>query len=201
MKQNSGYNLAALYNKGDEKAFHGLYQQLYPSILVLANNMVSNKQEAQDICTESFIKLFQTQEKFESIQNIKAFLFTITRNACINSIKKQARHSLGHKQLLYLAEDKVEIFKNETEAELVEMIYASIEELPKKCRKIFKMTLLGYSYEEIAEHHNISISTVRNQKARGLKLLRIALLKEKDISGTLAIISLLITLFSQKPHN
>jgi RNA polymerase sigma-70 factor (ECF subfamily) len=201
MKQNPGYDLVALFNKGDESAFHGLYQQLYPSILVLANNMVRNTQEAQDICTESFIKLFQTDDKFESIHNLKAFLFTITRNACINSIKKQARHSLGHKQLKYLMEDKEEVFKDEVEAELVQMIYASIENLPKKCRNVFRMTLLGYSYEEIAAHYKVSISTVRNQKARGLKLLRIALLKENDLSGTLAIISLLITLVSQKTHN
>ena len=201
MKQNPGYDLVALFNRGDENAFHGLYQQLYPSILVLANTMVANTQEAQDICTDTFIKLFQTGEKFESIQNLKAFLFTITRNACINSLKKQAKHTLGHKQLRYLMEDKVEIFKNEVEADLVEMIYTSIENLPKKCRKIFKMTLLGFSYEEIAQEYNISVSTVRNQKVRGLKLLRIALLKENNLSRTLAIISMLITLASQESHN
>ncbi|MCS3800590.1 RNA polymerase sigma factor [Niastella sp. OAS944] len=201
MKHDSGYNLVALFNKGDERAFRGLYQQLYPSILVVANKIVSNTQEAQDICTDSFIKLFQTSEKFESIQNIKAFLFTLTRNACLNSLKKQATHSHGHKQLRYLMEDKEELFKDEVEAELVEMVYCSIEKLPKKCRNVFKMTLLGYSYEEIADHYKISISTVRNQKARGLKLIRIALLNEKDLSRALAIVSILISLFSQKSQN
>jgi len=201
MNQSPGYNLVTLFNRGDERAFHGLYQQLYPSILVFANNMVSNTQEAQDICTDCFIKLFQCNEKFESIQNVKAFLFTITRNACINSLRKEAKHSLGNKQLRYLMEDKEEIFKNEVEAELIEMIYLSIEKLPTKCRDIFRMTLLGYSYEEIAEQCNVSISTVRNQKARGLKLIRKALLKDKDLSRALATISVLITMTSQSPNN
>jgi RNA polymerase sigma factor (sigma-70 family) len=103
----------------------GLYKELYPSIFTLANKMVNNTQEAQDICTESFVKLFQSEEKFETLQNLKAYLFTITRNACLNSLKRQEKHSIGHKELRYLMENKDDIFKNEVEAELVEMIYAT----------------------------------------------------------------------------
>jgi RNA polymerase sigma-70 factor (family 1) len=201
MKQNPGHDLVALFNRGNEKAYYGLYKDLYPSIFTLANKMVNNTQEAQDICTESFVKLFQSEEKFETLQNLKAYLFTITRNACLNALKRQEKHSLGHKELQYLMENKDDIFKNEVEADLIGMVYAAIENLPKKCRNIFKMTLMGYTPEEIAGHYNISISTVRNQKARGVKLLRIALLKESDLYKTAAIISLLITLVGQKPLN
>jgi RNA polymerase sigma-70 factor (family 1) len=201
MKQNPGHDLVALFNRGNEKAYYGLYKELYPSIFTLANKMVNNTQEAQDICTESFVKLFQSEEKFETLQNLKAYLFTITRNACLNALKRQEKHSLGHKELQYLMENKDDIFKNEVEADLIGMVYAAIENLPEKCRNIFKMTLMGYTPEEIAGHYNISISTVRNQKARGVKLLRIALLKESDLNKTAAIISLLITLIGQKPLN
>ena len=201
MEQNPGHNLVALFNNGNQRAFQGLYKLLYPSILVLADNMLSDIQEAQDICTESFIKLFQSNEKFESLQNLKAFLFTITRNACLNSIKSQASSSRNKKQLRYLLNDKEEIWKDEVEAELINMIYASIENLPVKCRKVFRMTLLGYSPEEIAERYKISISTVRNQKARGLKLIRKSVLKEKNLYRTIATISVLITLVSQKPYH
>lgn len=201
MEQNPGHNLVALFNSGNQRAFQGLYKLLYPSILVLADNMLSDTQEAQDVCTESFIKLFQSNEKFESLQNLKAFLFTITRNACLNSIKSKATSSRNKKQLSYLLNDKEEIWKDEVEAELINMIYASIENLPGKCRNVFRMTLLGYSPEEIAERYKISISTVRNQKARGLKLIRKSIMKEKDVYRTIAAISVLITLFSQKPYN
>jgi RNA polymerase sigma-70 factor (family 1) len=194
MKQNSGHDLVALFNRGNEKAYYGLYRELYPSIFTLANKMVNNTQEAQDICTESFVKLFQTKEKFETLQNLKAYLFSITRNACLDVIKMEERHSLRHKELLYLMENKEEVFKQEVEADLVEMVYASIEDLPKKCRNILKMTLTGISYEEIAARLNISVSTVRNQKARGVKLLRIALLKENQFLKSAVTISIFLTL-------
>lgn len=194
MKQNSVNNLVALFNNGNEKAFYILYKQLYPSIVTLASQIVADKQEAQDICTESFIKLFQTEEKFESIQNLKAFLFKITRNACLDVLRKEERHSFHQKELLYLMENKEDVFRKEVEAELVQLVYASIENLPKKCRNIFKLTLKGLSYEEIAAHLKISTSTVRNQKARGLKLLRIALLKENGLSRTAVVVSILLTM-------
>lgn len=194
MKQTPGHDLITLFNRGNEKAYYGIYKELYPSIFTLANKMVNNTQEAQDVCTESFVKLFQTEEKFDSLQNLKAYLFRITRNACLDVIKMEERHSLRHKELLYLMENKEELFRQEVEADLVEMVYASIENLPRKCRNILKMTLTGISYEEIAARLNISVSTVRNQKARGVKLLRIALLKENQFLKTSVTISIFLTL-------
>lgn len=202
MKQNSGYNLVALFNSGDEKAFQVIYEQLCAGVFLLANKMLLNIQEAQDVCADSFIKLFQAEKKFDDLQNIKAFLYRITRNACLDLIRKQERHSIGNKQLRYLMEQQDDILKNENEVELAATIYKSIENLPKKCRKIFEMTIMGFDYQEIADHLNISVNTVRNQKARGLKLLRIALLSETELSRTIAIVSLLLALLtSQKPLN
>lgn len=194
MKQIPANDLVALFNSGNEKAYYGLYRELYPSVFTLANKMVYNTQEAQDICTESFVKLFQTDEKFATLQNLKAWLFSITRNACLDVIKMEERHSLRRKELLYLMENKEEVFRQEVEADLVEMVYASIENLPKKCRNILKLTLTGISYEEIAARLNISVSTVRNQKARGIKLLRIALLKENQFFKSAVTISIMLTL-------
>jgi RNA polymerase sigma-70 factor (family 1) len=202
MKQNSGYNLVALFNSGDEKAFQAIYEELYPGVFLLANKMLDNTQEAQDVCADSFIKLFQTEEKFDDLENIKAFLYRITRNACLDLLKKQERHSLGNKHLGYLMEQHSDFFKSEIEVELAATIYKSIENLPTKCRKVVEMTMMGFDTAEIAVHLNITVSTVRNQKARGIKLLRIALLGENELSGTIAVISLLVTLLtSQKPLN
>jgi len=45
--------------------------------------------------------------------------------------------------------------------------------LPPKCRQIFKMLYVqGKSYEEISQELNLSINNIRNQKARGLMLLK-----------------------------
>ena len=202
MKQDSGYNLVVLFNSRDDKAFQAIYEKLCPQVFLLADKMLNNAQEAQDVCADSFIKLFQTDEKFGDLQNIKAFLYRITRNACLDLLKKQERHSMGNKQLGYMMGQENDFLKTEIEVELATTVYKSIENLPTKCRKIFEMTMMGFNSQEIADHLKVSVSTIRNQKARGLKLLRIALLEENDLSGTVAIISLLVALLtSQKPLN
>ncbi|OQP56076.1 hypothetical protein A4H97_21090 [Niastella yeongjuensis] len=194
MKQQHGYNLVALFNEGSERAYYRLYEELYPSIFTFAHRLLPNIQEAEDVCSESFTKLFQTGERFKDAQSLKAFLFRITRNACLNVLRDNERHTSKHKELGYIIANEQEISDQELQAELVAWVYASIEKLPKKCRKVFKLTLIGFSYEEIAAQLNISESTVRNQKARGLKLLRIALFKEGQFSKTAVVISVLISL-------
>ena len=194
MKEQHGYNLVALFNEGSERAYYRLYEELYPSIFTLAHRLIPNIQEAEDICSESFVKLFQTAEKFTDAQSLKAFLFRITRNACLNALRNNERYLLRHKEFQYLLQNDQEISDQELQAELVAWIYASIEKLPKKCRKVFKLTLTGFSYEEIAAQLNVSESTVRNQKARGLKLLRIALFKENQFSKTAVVVSVMINL-------
>jgi len=202
MKHNSGHNLVALFNSGNEKAFQAIYEELCPGVFLLAYNMLDNTQEAQDVCADSFIKLFQVDEHFDRIENIKAFLYRITRNACLNLLRDQERHSAGHKHLGYIMAQQDDHLKSEIEIELAATIYKSIERLPTKCRKIFEMTMMGFDSQEIADHLNISVSTVRNQKVRGIKLLRLALLGQSELPGTVAILSFFVTCFtSQKPLN
>jgi len=72
----------------------------------------------------------------------------------------------------------------EQQAELLQRIYEEIEKLPKKCRQVFKLAYLdGLSNEEIAELLHINYQSVKNQKVRALKILRLALNK-----GFLAVI-------------
>jgi RNA polymerase sigma-70 factor (ECF subfamily) len=54
------------------------------------------------------------------------------------------------------------------------------------------MNIQGMSYEEIADALKVSISTVRNQKARGLKLLKMAILKERGLSVSAVTISVVL---------
>jgi RNA polymerase sigma-70 factor (ECF subfamily) len=59
------------------------------------------------------------------------------------------------------------------ESELYHEIFIAINTLPPKCSQIFKMLYIeGKDYLQIARELNLSINTVRNQKARGILLLR-----------------------------
>jgi RNA polymerase sigma-70 factor (ECF subfamily) len=58
-------------------------------------------------------------------------------------------------------------------AETVRLLYEAINELPAQCKKVFtKLYVEGKSVAEIATEMNVAVSTVKNQKARGIKLLK-----------------------------
>lgn len=201
MKQEAQYHLIAKLNRRDERAFYTVFHQLYPAIVSFANKLVQDINLAQEICSDSFIKLYQSEEIFAGLENVKAWLFTITKNGCLDAIKKIKHQTQVQKQLQQILEsdDRNFITKQEIQSELIEFIYLSIEKLPAQCRRVFQMNMQGMSYEEIAAALKVSISTVRNQKARGLKLLKIAVLKERGLSVSAVTVSIvLLELFGSK---
>ena len=201
MKQHAPYHLIAQFNEREERAFYQVFREFYPAIVSFAIKFVKDSNLAQDICSDSFIKLYQSKEIFEGLDHVKSYLFKITKNGCLDAIKKIKHQTQFQRQLLQVLEsdDSNYITQKEIQAELLELITQSIEKLPSQCRRIFQMNLLGMSYEEIAAALKVSTSTVRNQKARGLKLLKMTILKERDFPGSAAFISiLLLQLFGSK---
>jgi RNA polymerase sigma factor (sigma-70 family) len=80
--------------------------------------------------------------------------------------------SREQKKLLRIleADDQNFVIKQETQSELLGLIYSCIEKLPSRCRRVVQMQLQGFSYEEIAATLKVTVNTVRNQKAQGDKI-------------------------------
>jgi RNA polymerase sigma-70 factor (ECF subfamily) len=56
---------------------------------------------------------------------------------------------------------------------VLQTIYKSFHSLPPKMGKVFRMLYIeGKDYKQIAEELNTTVNAVRNQKAKGLLLLR-----------------------------
>jgi RNA polymerase sigma-70 factor (family 1) len=170
-------NVLALFNKGNKKAFATLYHLYFPSVLYFAKQLVINHQEAEDITTETFLKLWKLQGNFSTLEKIRAFLLTAAKNACLDHIrhanlkrakKMEITHSLSRNDTTCDHDLLLSEFKR--------LIYMEIEKLPEKCRLTFKLSFLeGLKNEEIALHLNLSEKTVRNLKAEAVKRIRIFL--------------------------
>lgn len=171
--ENLSSHIVDQFNSGSQKAFAEIYNHFYRSLYYFSKRLVADTQEAEDIVAESFIKLWKKQGSFASAENIKAFLFVITRNASLNYLRHSQHQHSTHQELSYLADDQDQLFHQEITAELIQLIYADIENLSEKRREIVKMILLeGLEDDQIASRLNISSKTVRNQKATAVQLLR-----------------------------
>ena len=169
---------------GDNKSLESLFKVYYNPLCLFAERLIKDRASAQEIAEESFLKLWARHTDFDSVQNIKAFLYITTRNSCLNLLKQEQRESLSKKQLAYLSNDKEDYVLNEmVRAEVLQKIQSEIEKLPDQCRKIFELCYLeGLKNFEIADLLRISIHTVKNQKARAVQLLRLKL-GNRDLSG------------------
>lgn len=125
--------------------------------------MLGNKQDAEDVLQEVFIKYMQKAPKFVDAEHEKAWLFRCTNNLCKDLLRFRKRHryeSIDALQLDYMMEeDKV-----------------VLEEIMALATKYKEVLLLyyseGYKISEIATMMKSSPNTVRKRLERGRKLLR-----------------------------
>lgn len=166
---------------GNERAFKILYDLQFLSIFRFAKKFVENRQAAEDITTDAFLKLWDKRGDFDNMQKVKSFLFTTTKNACLNYLRDERRHTANHEQLLSFLSQQSEknVQQHEITEQILKYIEEEIEKLPVKLKNILRLHLNGMKNAEIAGELGIAEKTVRNLKVDAMKALRIAVLKNE----------------------
>lgn len=177
----SSFNLTPYLDMGDPEAFKTVFLHFYPLLCSFANHVVDNRNDAEDIIEELFTNLWTKHPRFESENHLKAYLYRSVKNACLNAIKMSERS--GARNTLFADEKgySEEAYINEIiRAEIIRDVYTAIDSLSPQCSKIITMSYVeGKSNQEIADELNLSLQTVKNQKGKGLALLRQRLPQDK----------------------
>jgi RNA polymerase sigma-70 factor (family 1) len=179
---NPGYEVALMnrFRAGDDEAFEAVYNSYHYTIFGFARYYLQNDVEAEDIASETFVKLWKLRANFESMQNVLAFLRITTRNACLDYMKYRKRQLANRQALFYLLpeEDQKAFAADEIKNEVLKHIHNAIESLPKKSRRVMQLCVAGMKNGEIAKELNVSVQTVMNQKTNALKKIRICVLEK-----------------------
>lgn len=158
---------------GDAKAFEDLFNQLYPSMCVVAREYVKDDGVAEDIAQEAFIKLWNAKDQYDNINSLKSFLYVMVKNLSLNHLK---RDKLGNKYTDSLDKEDFLHFNNTViEEETYRILQQAIEALPKQSSKVMMLSLQGMQNQEIAERLDVSVNTVKTLKYNALKTLKASL--------------------------
>jgi RNA polymerase sigma-70 factor (ECF subfamily) len=158
--------------KKSSKAFDDLYRLYSPFIYGICLRYTKNKQEAEDLMQECYIKVLNKITDYEFKGSFEGWLRRLTINNVINYLKARNK---------FLTED-IDDYKSgveSSESDIVsnmsaEEIISIINQLPVGYRTVFNLYVVeGYKHNEIAEILNISENTSRTQ----LKKARTALIK------------------------
>lgn len=166
------------------KQFNHIYTKYYEKAFRFAQIYVRNDLVAEDIVTESLIKLWETMKK-EEVKKPSALLITIIKNKSLDHLRKRVREDevfnnmkewqqreLSIRISTLEASNPNQIFSDEIEA----IVSRTLETMHPQTQKVFKLSRLEQkSGKEIAEELGISVKGVDYHIAKAIKALRISL--------------------------
>jgi RNA polymerase sigma-70 factor (ECF subfamily) len=145
---------------------------------------VRNDQVAEDIATESFIKLWEAMKK-ETIEKPLALLLTILKHKSLDYLRTQISYEEAFQAMAEWQQRELSIRISTLEGcnpedifstEIQTILSRTLEELPEQTRNVFKMSRIEQkSGKEIAEALGITVKGVDYHIAKALKALRISL--------------------------
>ena len=162
--------------RGDKGALREIYEEYLSYLYSIAYSVLGNKENAEDVTSECFIKLWQTAKRYKPGKGHKGYLATIIRNMCIDLLRKQGREVYEDPP----DEDRPDTVRPELSAEGFEEetvtqldLKAALDRLKPGHREIINLKFMGgHTFKEIAEILKKPIGTVTWQYNEALKLLR-----------------------------
>ena len=194
-KQYPIFNITAL-RKGEKKAYEEIYTEFFGVLYHLCLHYLHNEKIAEELVQDTFLKLWEIRETLNEQINIRSFLYTITKNNCLNHLRNQ-KISLKHQENMKYLEmqfnyEALEKLGNYIQfEELRNKIDEAISKLPSEIIETFRLSRFEeFSYKEIAEQQGISIKTVEARISKALRILRVEL---KDYLPLIYLISRIIS--------
>jgi RNA polymerase sigma factor (sigma-70 family) len=154
--------------------FDHLIRQQSRKLYGFAFRFLRSREEAEDVVQEIFIKLWNMGEKLDAYKSIDALATAMTKNYCIDLIRKKKHDYKGDFNLIDLqnltSPSPHEHMENRESGEILDMIIA---DLPEAYKLVIRLRdIEGVSYEEIAEKTDQNINMLRVTLSRARKIIR-----------------------------
>lgn len=170
--------------QGDSKAFAVLVDRYKNMIFTLALKMVKNREEAEEVAQDTFIKMYNSLSKFKGDSKFSTWTYKIAYNTCLDRLKKNKKE-----------ENNISI--DEFSAHLIKTMDNALSALEEKERKQtiqnclnllpreenFLLTLFYFddqSLEEIGKIMDISANNAKVKLFRSRQKLAVILKKQLE---------------------
>ena len=174
MIQQEDEDLLKESRSGDMKAFKVLVERYEGKIAGVVKSMLGDTPEALDVGQETFIRFYESLDKFKGDSSLSTYLIRIAINLSLNEIKRRKRKNI----FFWPLEDGHHVNVTDTQQDTKEMVTLEVSKLDPEFRTVVTLRLIeGYSTEETATLLNIPLGTVLSRLSRAQKKLKISLAK------------------------
>jgi RNA polymerase sigma-70 factor (ECF subfamily) len=146
--------------------FYTKFDQMSTLLHSFAYNLTKNVEDAKDLFQETAFRALTNRDKFRPGTNFKAWLFTIMKNIFINNYRKKVKANTimdSTDNLYYINSGSVMISNGAESNIMMKELKHMIEELDDSTKIPFLMHYHGYKYQEIADHLDLPLGTVKSR--------------------------------------
>lgn len=154
----------------DKDGLKEIYMAYSSYIFMVVNEILRNKEDAEDVTQEFFIRLYRVAGVYKPGSGHKGWIATIARNLALDHIRKHSREMATEE-----VEEDITEFTSGPEQEVVGnmVINDALNALKEDERQIVAMKILGdMKFREIADVLNIPLGTVTWKYQNAIKFLR-----------------------------
>lgn len=114
--------------------------------------IVGNQFDAEDVLQELMIKIWKKRDEFVEIENQEAWCMTVTRNLCIDKIRKRKGDTHDISEYHTISDNSPTPDKIAEDRESLSMVMKILNDLPQNQKEIIHLRdIEGYTYKEISQ--------------------------------------------------
>ena len=163
MKNPDGVFYIKRVKAGDISAFFAIVSNYQKMVFTIVHKIVGNKEDAEDIMQEIFVKVYKSLDKFKEESEFSTWLYRIAYNTTISELRKRRISFISINDNLNAVN---EVINDEDEFNLNEIKLQYLDEVLKQLppNEIFLVTLYYFreqSIEAISKISNLSVANVK----------------------------------------
>jgi RNA polymerase sigma-70 factor, ECF subfamily len=158
---------------GENNSFRELVKKYEQRVASTVMGMLGNCPEADDVGQETFIRFYNSIDKFRGDSSVGTFLTRIAMNLSLNELKRRQRKNLFFRRQIESDFNVPDKARSGNSSEAKEIIQKALEKLEANFKAVLVLRLIeGYSTSETAEILKLPIGTVLSRLARAQKKLK-----------------------------
>jgi RNA polymerase sigma-70 factor (family 1) len=167
-------DLLMLVAEGDEKAFYTFYKEYAPRLRAYVWRTTQSEADTEDILQTSFMRIWLSRDKIPTIDNIQAWIYTITAKICLQHFRKKKNELKKLEQGVQLRDTSVSTpFDFLQLEEIKRAIGTVLQRMSPQRKKIYRMNREeGRKPAEIAQVLSMPVGTVKNHLSAANKEIR-----------------------------
>lgn len=166
---------------GDEETYISLFREYYVCLCSYSRRYVGRKDIAEEIVSDTFLKIWETRESLQINTSVKAYLFQAVCNNSLNYLRKLKKEHTLDEYFLETSSENIGFATTSEEIEeqsltmesINEKIEEAVSQLPEQQQKAFRLKRFeGKKTKEVAEIMGLSVKTIEMHLSKATLNLR-----------------------------